>query len=70
MVSKIISKILTQPVLYYGFTGSFLESVKCPYRPGLKDVNIWTENGADLKKGNFMTHLFPADTVKEINQLI
>ena len=41
----------------FPFIGSFLESVKCPYRPGLKDVNIWTENGADLKNGNFMTNL-------------
>ena len=54
----------------FPFIGSFLESVKCPYRPGLKDVNIWTENGADLKRGNFMTYHFPADTVKQISQLI
>ena len=36
------------------FPGSFLESVKCPNRPGLKDVNIWTENGADFDRGNFL----------------
>ena len=33
---------------------TFLESVKCPNRPGLRDVNIWTENGADLENGEYL----------------
>ena len=37
--------------------GTFLESVKCPNRPGLSDVNIWTENGADLENGKFLFSL-------------
>ena len=38
-------------VAWTQFPGSFLESVKCPNRPGLTNVNIWTESGADLKNG-------------------
>ena len=34
---------------------TFLESVKCPNRPGLRDVNIWTEKGADLENGKYLS---------------